>query len=74
MKTMKAFTVNKISVFCHFQSLRKTDKILLQPKAPNLQTQRIRQRACYFLFPISIVFGSNFRNGDFDGFERFEVS
>ena len=30
----------------------------------------------YFLLPISresIVFGSNFRNGDFDGFTRFEV-
>ena len=29
----------------------------------------------YFLLPISresIVFGSNFRNGDFDGFARFE--
>ena len=31
---------------------------------------------CYFLLPISresIVFGSNFRNGDFDGFTRFEI-
>ena len=31
----------------------------------------------YFLLPVSresIVFGSNFRNGDFDGFTRFEVS
>ena len=31
----------------------------------------------YFLLPISresIAFGSNFRNGDFDGFTRFEVS
>ena len=31
----------------------------------------------YFLLPISresIVFGSHFRNGDFDGFSRFEVS
>ena len=31
----------------------------------------------YFLLPISresIVFGSNFRNGDFDGFTRFEGS
>ena len=31
----------------------------------------------YFLLPISresIIFGSNFRNGDFDGFTRFEVS
>ena len=31
----------------------------------------------YFLLPISresIVFGSNFRNGDFVGFTRFEVS
>ena len=31
----------------------------------------------YFLLPISretIVFGSNFRSGDFDGFTRFEVS
>ena len=31
----------------------------------------------YFLLPISresIVFGSNVRNGDFDGFARFEVS
>ena len=31
----------------------------------------------YFLLPISresIVLGSNFRNGDFDGFIRFEVS
>ena len=30
----------------------------------------------YFLLPISrenIVLGSNFRNGDFDGFVRFEV-
>ena len=30
----------------------------------------------YFLLPISresIVFGSNFRSGDFDGFTRFEV-
>ena len=30
----------------------------------------------YFFLPISrerIVFGSNFRNGDFDGFTRFEV-
>ena len=30
----------------------------------------------YFLLPISresIVFGTNFRNGDFDGFTRFEV-
>ena len=30
----------------------------------------------YFLFPISrenIVFGSNFRSRDFDGFTRFEV-
>ena len=30
----------------------------------------------YFLLPISresIVLGSNFRNGDFDGFTRFEV-
>ena len=30
----------------------------------------------YFLLPIStesIVFGSNFRNGDFDGLTRFEV-
>ena len=29
-----------------------------------------------FLFPISresVVFGSNFRSGDFDGFTRFEV-
>ena len=33
--------------------------------------------ALNFLLPISresIVFGSNFRNGDFDGFTRFEVS
>ena len=31
----------------------------------------------YFLLPISresIVFGSNFRSGDFDGFTRFEAS
>ena len=31
----------------------------------------------YFLLPISresIVFGTNFQNGDFDGFTRFEVS
>ena len=30
----------------------------------------------YFLLPVSresIVFRSNFRNGDFDGFTRFEV-
>ena len=30
----------------------------------------------YFLLPMSrgnIVFGSNFRSGDFDGFTRFEV-
>ena len=30
----------------------------------------------YFLLPISresFIFGSNFRNGDFDGFTRFEV-
>ena len=30
----------------------------------------------YFLLPISresIVFGSNFRNGDFKGFTRFQV-
>ena len=32
--------------------------------------------SCHLLSPISresIVFGSNFRNGDFDGFTRFEV-
>ena len=31
----------------------------------------------YFLLPmhgrVGVVFGSNFRNGDFDGFTRFEV-
>ena len=38
----------------------------------NFQTNYI----FYFLLPISresIAFGSNFRNGNFDGFTRFEV-
>ena len=37
----------------------------------------MKMKFYYFLLPISresIVFGSNFRNGDFDGFTRFEVS
>ena len=37
----------------------------------------IVRKPFYFLLLIpsreSIVFGSNFRNGDFDGFTRFEV-
>ena len=37
----------------------------------------IKYKYFYFLLPISresIVFGSNFRNGDFNGFTRLEVS
>ena len=36
----------------------------------------LREIDFYFLLPVSresIVFGSNFRSGDFDGFTRFEV-
>ena len=38
--------------------------------------QNIEQIDFYFLLPInreSIVFGSNFRNGDFDGFTVFKT-
>ena len=42
-----------------------------------VHTTSLAARHFYFLLPInreSIVLGSNFRNGDFDGFTRFEVS
>ena len=40
------------------------------------QTENNNNNLYYFLLPISkenIVFGSNFRRGDFDGFMRLEV-
>ena len=40
-------------------------------------TTYIEKNIYYFLLPISIesiVLGSNIRNGDLDGFTRFEVS